>query len=74
METNSSNSSSSANRPTRQSNNSSSEKPIEEDIFVNHGIFILRKLVFFMNPIESDFKYSVLSYQSMIRTSFSVCC
>ncbi|KAG7964363.1 hypothetical protein I3843_09G166300 [Carya illinoinensis] len=37
METSGSNSSSSANRLTRQSNNSSTEKTIEEDIFVNHA-------------------------------------
>lgn len=46
METDGTSSSSSANRPTRQSNNASTEKPIEEDIFVNHGIFVSGSLSF----------------------------
>ena len=51
METNGSSSNSNESQPSGGSNNSSTEKPNEKEIFVNHGMSIEGKLVFVIDLI-----------------------
>ena len=80
METNGSNSNSHENQPSGGSNSSSTEKPSEKEIFVNHGMSIPGKLVFCQYNFA--FKDSIITYQSklfwnvaklMLNLLFSMC-
>lgn len=51
MEANGSSSNSNESQPSGGSNNSSTEKPNEKEIFVNHGMSIKGKLVFVIDLI-----------------------
>lgn len=51
MEANGSSSNSTESQPSGGSNNSSTEKPNEKEIFVNHGMSIKGKLVFVIDLI-----------------------
>lgn len=52
MEANGSSSNSTESQPSGGSNNSSTEKPNEKEIFVNHGMSIKGKLVFVIDLIK----------------------